>query len=198
MPGPAQGRASLGLLNHTSVQQQQLDAAAATANDKGRAAVPDSTKHLTNGLAHAKGRRASHEAVGGLAAAGGAVSTPSMDSSSSTIGSNSCELSADPKGKDGHQRHSSLLAPIPPELQLNLRWERICAFVTTDYDEPGLLSKGLSRCRGQPVAKQEKKQVGGCSVFCVCSTQGVGEGVDAGGGGRGALRGAGIRRIQWR
>lgn len=136
--------------------------------------MPYSIKPLTNGLAHTKGRRASHEAVGGLAAAGGAASTPM--SSSSTIGSNSSELS-DPKCKDGHQQHSSLLAPIPPELQLNLRWERICAFVTTDYDEPGLLSKGLSRCRGQPVAKHEKKQVG---VLCVrarlCGTQGGGGG----------------------
>lgn len=85
--------------------------------------------------------------------------------SSSSIGTNSSDL--DPKG---HQ-HTALLAPIPPEKQLNLRWERICAFVSTDYDEASLLTQTLQRCRGQEVVR-EKKQVGeqgseGINLLCV-------------------------------
>ena len=72
--------------------------------------------------------------------------------SSSSIGTNSSELDA--KG----YHHAALLAPIPPEQQLNLRWERICAFVSTDYDEAGLLTKAVQRCKGQEVVR-EKKQV---------------------------------------
>jgi hypothetical protein len=72
---------------------------------------------------------------------------------SSSIGEDSSEL----EGK-GHNP-STLLAPIPLEHQLNLRWERISAFVSTNYDEAGVLTKTVQRCMGQPVEKHEKKQV---------------------------------------
>jgi hypothetical protein len=83
------------------------------------------------------------------------MATAASPISSSSIGTNSSELQ-----DHESQHHSALLAPIPLEQQLNLRWERICAFVSTDYDEQGLLSKTVQRCRGQPVLKHEKKQVG--------------------------------------
>lgn len=72
---------------------------------------------------------------------------------SSSIGEDSSEV----EGKDHNP--STLLAPIPLEHQLNLRWERICAYVSTNYDEAGVLTKTVQRCRGQPVVKHEKKQV---------------------------------------
>lgn len=58
--------------------------------------------------------------------------------------------------------NQSLLAPIPPEQQLNLRWQRVCAFVSTDYDGEAagsFLSDALKRVRGQAVPKAQKKQV---------------------------------------
>lgn len=104
-----------------------------------------------NGL-HIKSRRSHDAATAGLDGTAAAVNV-STPISSSSIGTNSSEL--EPKGR----RHIALLAPIPIEKQLNLRWERICAHVSTDYDEVGVLTKTVQRCRGQDV-KKEKKQVG--------------------------------------
>jgi hypothetical protein len=116
----------------------------------------------SNGL-HIKSRPSHDAAAAGMDSTAAAVNV-STPISSSSIGTNSSEL--DPKG----HRHTALLAPIPIEKQLNLRWERICAYVSTDYDEVGVLTKTLQRCRGQEV-KKEKKQVGG---VCLRSNAGVG------------------------
>lgn len=84
-------------------------------------------------------------------------------SSSSSVGTDSSEM--DIKGSHGHHQqhhqHNALLAPIPTDQQLNLRWERISAFVSTDYDDPGMLHKTVQRCKGQEVV-HEKKQVSVC------------------------------------
>jgi hypothetical protein len=64
---------------------------------------------------------------------------------------------------DAPPKHKMLLEDIPPSQQLNLRFERICAYVNTDYDTPGMVTR-LKRAvnqqaRAEAEAKQ-KKQVG--------------------------------------
>ncbi|WIA20339.1 hypothetical protein OEZ85_006170 [Tetradesmus obliquus] len=71
-------------------------------------------------------------------------------------------------GSDVHQfdmeappKHKMLLEDIPPSQQLNLRFERICAYVNTDYDTPGMVTR-LKRtfdktARAEAEAKQKKQ-----------------------------------------
>ncbi|KAF8055666.1 rca [Scenedesmus sp. PABB004] len=56
-------------------------------------------------------------------------------------------------------KHDALLEGIPPERQLGLRFERICAHVNTDYDTPGVLTR-LRRAtdRAARAAAEERKQ----------------------------------------
>lgn len=149
MTGPAAGPGS-GAANLASpATEQQLDAATAyDTRNHSKSAAHDPHKP-TKGV-HIKGMTSHDAAAGSMEMAAAAVSTAI---SSSSIGTDSSELHS-----KGHH-HAALLAPIPLERQLNLRWERICAYVSTDYDEPGVLTKTLQRCRGQEVAKHEKKQV---------------------------------------
>jgi hypothetical protein len=62
---------------------------------------------------------------------------------------------------DTPPKHKMLLEDIPPSQQLNLRFERICAFVNTDYDTPGMMTR-LKRAvnkdaRAEAEAKQKKQ-----------------------------------------
>jgi hypothetical protein len=139
------------LLTFTFSHHKQQDPAISHDTCKPAIIVMKDVSELANGL-HIKSRPPRDAEAAGMDSTAAAVDV-STPISSSSIGTNSSEL--DPKG----HRHTTLLAPIPIEKQLNLRWERICAYVSTDYDEVGVLTKTLQRCRGQEVRK-EKKQVG--------------------------------------
>jgi hypothetical protein len=67
---------------------------------------------------------------------------------------------------DAPAKHKMLLEDIPTSQQLNLRFERICAYVNTDYDTPGMatrIKRAVNKeARAEAEAKQ-KKQVGSSS-----------------------------------
>lgn len=57
------------------------------------------------------------------------------------LGGKAVHSEDDESGSGANVRAGTLLADIPPDQQLCLRFERICATVSTSYDQPGMLTR---------------------------------------------------------
>lgn len=76
------------------------------------------------------------------------------------VGCTSCCLAAAPK-------HNILLEDIAQDQRLNLRFEKICAYVSTEYEQPSVvdrLRRAVSKDARDAAAEAKKKQV--CAEMC--------------------------------
>lgn len=63
-------------------------------------------------------------------------------------------------------KHKILLEDISPQQQLSLRFDKVNAFVSTDYEQPGILTqirRAVDAKKRMAAAEAKKKQVRGTS-----------------------------------